>query len=128
MPDELKVNVPLLRKTLEHITEHPEEWDQVVWARKTRCGTACCVAGTAVLIAGHEINWDDHAHAILNPDASRAYRTMTGEWIEEVAKRELGLSAGQAASLFLATNSLETLWDLAGYYSDGEIETPVNGL
>lgn len=44
------VNVPLLRKTLEHIEAHPEEWDQSSWS----CGTSGCFAYHAAMISGGE--------------------------------------------------------------------------
>lgn len=43
-------NVPLMTATLTHIETHPEEWDQGDW--RSRCGTACCFAGRAVLLHG----------------------------------------------------------------------------
>lgn len=120
MPDELKVNVPLLRKALEHITEHPEEWDQEVWARPTSCGTACCLAGTAVLLAGHEFAFTGPQEEALG----LYWRTTEGEQIEEVAQRELGLSDAYSALLFLPSNTLQTLWRYANELTDGEIEIP----
>src|SRR6478609_6380573 len=57
-------NLPLLRKVLEHIDAHPEEWHQSVWAMETsasECGTAFCVAGHTVVMAGGELLWDEAA-------------------------------------------------------------------
>lgn len=44
----MTINVPLLRKTLEHIEAHPEEWNQSAWA----CGTAGCFAWHAAMLDG----------------------------------------------------------------------------
>lgn len=33
-------NIPLLRKVMEHIESHPDEWDQNYWRTATDCGTA----------------------------------------------------------------------------------------
>lgn len=41
------INVPHLRKTLEHVTDHPEEYDQETW-----CGTKACIAGHAAVLGG----------------------------------------------------------------------------
>jgi len=47
MTEMTEINAPRLRKVLEHVTEHPEEYDQEYW-----CGTTCCVAGHTTSMAG----------------------------------------------------------------------------
>jgi hypothetical protein len=117
MPD---INVPLLRKSLEHITAHPEEWDQKVWAKRTDCGTACCLAGTALAIQGYEFEWSFGAFS------REAFATADGENIGDTAQEELGLTDDEADALFSETNSLSRLWALANDYTDGEIKIPEN--
>lgn len=112
------VNVELLRKVLEHITAHPDEHDQEVWARRTACGTAMCLAGHAVVMTGHRIDWS------LLDIGGLATFTTTGEIIEAVAERELGLDLGQSVELFSAANTLARLWMLAAELTDGEITPP----
>lgn len=124
-----KVNVPLLRKTLEHITEHPEEWDQCSWATRSNCRTACCLAGTAVVLAGHKIDWHDvccgseefAAHVVTDDPLLRETDEVA---IPMVAARELNLPLGPAHRLFFPHNSLADLWALAKDYTDGAIEMP----
>lgn len=114
----LEIDVPLLRKTLEHITAHPEEHQQGVWGERfldTACGTAFCLAGHAVQFAGHEIEWDGDAVADC---------VVGGAAIEFVAQRELGLEARQADVLFNAFNTQQDLWRLASEYTHGAIEVP----
>lgn len=43
-------NLPLLRKVLDHIDTHPEQWKQEVFGdpRAVECGTAMCVGGWAI--------------------------------------------------------------------------------
>ena len=122
MPANLTPNVPLLRKTLEHITAHPEEWDQTVWMRnnaETACGTAGCPAGTALAIQGYEFEYG-------NLYSNQAHHIAGGDrvFIGEVAAKELGLDEFQAEELFDSVNSLRDLWALANEITDGEIEIP----
>ena len=120
-----QVNVELLRKTLEHITAHPEEWDQGIWARRDACGTALCAAGHAVQIAGHKLHW---VACCDSPDCGALARAITaaGELrpIPDVAREELGLTKEQGDWLFGGLNSLPDLWEIANYYTDGAIEVP----
>lgn len=129
------INVPLLRKVLEHITAHPEEWDQEVWAKKTTensCGTACCVAGWTAVFSGHSLVWDEgEALAVRRPDD---WNGLTGfsptgitadlVHISYLAREELGLDDGAACALFAGGNSLSRLWALAHHFTNGEIEIP----
>lgn len=43
-------NWPLLIKTVEHIIQHPETWDQRTWV--SGCGTYACIAGWAAQLGG----------------------------------------------------------------------------
>jgi hypothetical protein len=51
-------NVELLKRTLQHIEDHPESWDQTAWVTPEDfrtddgCGTAYCFAGWAVELSG----------------------------------------------------------------------------
>lgn len=47
-------NVDLLQRTLTHIRQHPETWDQGMWVNE--CGTAFCFAGHAVNLSGLPID------------------------------------------------------------------------
>lgn len=124
------INVPLMRKVLEHITEHPEEHDQQSWAEKTACGTTYCMAGHAVLMAGHEIAWSAIAGVYLEEDgADRVTEPIeTSEsftqYIPHVAAHELGIDHMQASMLFYDSTYLEELWEVANFITDGEIEVP----
>lgn len=114
----LEIDVPLLRKTLEHITAHPEEHQQGVWGARflmTACGTAFCLAGHAVQFAGHEIEWDGD---------DIACDVVGGASIEFTAQRELGLEDRQADVLFNPFNTQRDLWRLASEYTHGAIEVP----
>lgn len=112
------INVPLLRKTLEYISDHPEEHNQSCWAERglnTPCGTAFCAAGHAVQFAGHQIDWEGDEYADT---------VMGGGTIEQVAAQELGLSGRQANHLFHFASGQRDLWRMASEITGGEIEIP----
>lgn len=115
----MSVNAPLLRKVLEHITEHPDEWFQGMWAKRSACGTACCVAGHVAVMTGHELIFDSDGEASFVQD---------GRWISTVATEELRLPDQDPESyephLFAGFNSLPDLWRIANELTDGEIEIP----
>lgn len=119
----MTINVALLRKTLEHITAHPKEWDQGAWAVRASsgrrsCGTAYCLAGTALVLDGHRIKWEAGQR-------ESAYLT-DGRYIADAARELLGLDEHEAAELFSGDNSLRHLWECASHLTDGEIEIPAD--
>lgn len=120
------INVANLRKTLEHITAHPEEWVQEEWGIQRSCGTAYCVAGTAIAhLTTHRIHW-----VPMRVDGAQVSRlgdvTVNGIVIGVVAAARdvLGLDARQAEVLFNASNTLGDLWHFAHRWTRGEIEIP----
>ena len=119
----MTANIQLLRKVLEHVTDHPEEWNQGVWAVRNDCGTAACIAGHTVLMTGHQVEWVSMSGA-----TEKAIAVSQGPTINRVAAHELGLTGYQADVLFNASNTLADLWWLAGQITDGEIATPGIGL
>lgn len=38
----------------DELVAHPENFDMFVWGRRTKCGTAACIAGTAALVAAKQ--------------------------------------------------------------------------
>lgn len=124
MPARKELNVPLLRKVLEHIEDlallnsMDEQWDQETWMRiiqdeETRemCGTACCFGGWTCILTGASpifyknsilVNGEYDSTQIVTPDMRIANVSDYAQW-------ELGLSSGQAAVLFGGSNSLETI-------------------
>lgn len=116
------VNVPLLRKVLEHITEHPNEHDQTEWATRVEdCGTTMCVAGHAVAMTGYEIIWPAHSGTAATCERDG---DLWGRSIEGAAMEELGLSSDQADQLFSGVNTLEGLWHIASHLTCDEIKVP----
>lgn len=118
------VNVPLLRKVLEHITEHPNEHDQTDWATRVEdCGTTMCVGGHAVAMTGYEIVWPSD-HRYIGSATCKKDGDVWGRSIEGAAMEELGLSSDQADQLFNGNNTLQGLWHIASHLTCDEIEVP----
>jgi hypothetical protein len=111
----MEINVPLLRKTLEYADAHPEEIKLDTWAMKTACGTTACIAGTAVVLAGHEIDWNSKSLCFYGVSC-----VTDGRFIVDVAEEELGLTEQQANELFYCS-SLNEVWEAAERLTDGEI-------
>jgi hypothetical protein len=111
-------NVPLLRKGLEHITVHQDEWDQDEW-----CGTSRCLAGHIVTLDG----WDQEM------DFYGSYTNqVTRDGFRMHAYQATAISLGvapeddlQLNELWFAGNTLRELWRVASDLTDGEIEVPV---
>lgn len=125
----MPLNVPLLRACLHRITSHPEEWEQAAWACRTECATAYCLAGHAVLAAGHTIPFapDDtcpgrHKNEATTPVAYTADGTRW--YIEDLAQAELGLTDAEAAELFHGEATLPRLWRFATQLTGEAITTP----
>ena len=112
--NETTPNVPLLRKTLEHIEAHPEQWNQEFW----RCGTGMCFAGTACDLDGGEWMADGSAHLArregeqFQPDEWAPGREVIHARFR--ARTVLGLTRHQAAALFCADNTLPDLRRIVG--------------
>lgn len=117
------INVELLEKTLGHIEEHPEEWNQNSWV----CETAACFAGNALLLEGLERVYSTdmicgcgcgevvghHPSPQLNVSL---LKTKDGESynIRQLATCVLGLTEDEARDLFCGSNSMKTLrWRVA---------------
>ena len=130
------INVPLLRKVLEHIEAHGDEWNQVIWravfGRANRCDTAMCFAGHAAHmmdcewadVAGH----DGYGEWVIADEADREFaeradndasltETEDGTTLIHCAwraQRLLGLTNNQRMELFSGGNNLEDLQRIVG--------------
>jgi len=85
----------------------PSEWDQSVWGRLDPvCGTACCIAGKAVLDNGAQMIFETWEGRRLAFSAHMAEGRMSiGGW----ASKLLGLDVYDSEELFDSVNSLEDL-------------------
>lgn len=118
---ELVIDVPRLRKELEYVTAHREQWKQGSWINRTSCGTVACLAGNTVLNEGCVPAYGSGSRAVTS-----TVITQEGRWLHvaDVAAKLLGLTTHQADVLFDASNSLFGLWSIAAHLTDGEIEIP----
>jgi hypothetical protein len=121
------VNVDALRRELEFVTAEPERWDQSTWVHYVdrsdaepgadwTCGTTACLAGWTALHAGYRPH-PPYESVVVGPRG-------TPEDVEDLARRLLGLTPGQANLLFDGSNTLRDLWELARALTDGAIEVP----
>jgi hypothetical protein len=117
MTGEPTVNIPLLRKVMDHITAHPEEHDQESWAIRRDCGTTMCVAGWTVHFAGHVIDWSEDDSESCTVDGNRAL-------ISDTAQADLGIGAGAVEDLFFQSVTLDDVWQTVERITDGEITRP----
>lgn len=129
-------DVPRLRKTLEHIEAHPDEWFQDYYAvdmdlaHKSRfsmsslaetdhpvtmCGTACCFAGQVVSDAGYRFAFrPDEVTTLHCVDP----RTGHAVQISHAARELLGITSSEACSLFDGDNTLEDLRQIVGLIAE----------
>ena len=135
IPDLTLGQIALLRKTLDHITAHRDQWNQGVWVNGKAefclraidagsCGTVGCLAGWAVLLAGHQVDPWSQVVLDVNPADYQDddVDLNMAPHVAIVAQRDLGLPDGH--DLFYGRNTLNDLWRLARHYSGGEIEIP----
>lgn len=114
-------NDDLAYATLDHIREHPEEWNQ----RDYFCGTTACFAGRAALIALGD--WDSVMETALDgysegeivegPDAMIHFRYSAA-----LARDLLGWTSAEAATVFgLLTEDFTVLETAVKRVLNGEL-------
>lgn len=115
-------NLPLLRKVLDHIDAHPDEWRQSVYGVQTEestCGTAFCIAGHAAVMAGAEPIWhgDGGMTGVTDPEG--------GGWVEvlDFAVGALGLTYAEATYLFDGGNTRDEVQEYAARIAERAGET-----
>lgn len=129
------INVPLLRKELEFITAHPEEWNQATWGAQTACGTVACLAGNTVIhhYPADALHWRKYYSyinsivgdpSIVELDGVKDKEGFLFKSVGEAAQELFGLTEYQASCLFSGSNTLRDLWEFANQFTNGEIEVP----
>ena len=106
-----ELNRDLAQKIKNKIMTERVLWDQNSWAATDptnidangelidgTCGTTACVAGWACMLTQNDLDWST-AESIVGGKL-QATRVKSGEWIEDVATRELRLDDDQVATLF----------------------------
>jgi hypothetical protein len=130
----MEKNIPLIRKTWEYITEHPEEHNQKDWARQTTCGTTYCFAGTALVLSNYDFDFgeakpDRFDFGEANPVHRSAYVVKSPEGklvsIGGSAEQELGLTYEEANKLFLDCHTLADVGDMLYSLTNGEVGNPL---
>lgn len=101
-------NKALLKRTLQHIEEHPEEWNQDHWITLPgpSCGTAYCFGGWAVVLSGYQISHAGYVTTDQLPDEI-IYRLDALDRIGELPVTGRWADPGDVASILLGV----PLWD-----------------
>ncbi len=117
-PEPPPLNLPLLRKTVEQI-HIPGVWDQSSWmhtSKRSECGTAGCLAGWAVELTGrYDMIFERHEETTDAEEyVDKVVDRETGEteFLEVVARRELGLTDDEGEYLFDGSNSMADILHL----------------
>lgn len=127
------INALLLRKELEHITAHPDQWRQGVWiglSQTSSCGTVACLAGNTVLHAGWQPSTRYGELYLLDtlpssgPQFEFVRRDDRVAEVRAAAREELNLLPWEATLLFDGSASLVGLWIIASLLTEGEVEVP----
>jgi hypothetical protein len=82
----------------------PSEWLQAEWARKTDCGTVCCVAGKTALMAGWKPVFFSGTDTALFKKRGRGEQVAS-----EIARDVLDLDWYTGETLFDARNTVEDI-------------------
>lgn len=114
--DDVQPNIPLLRKCIEWVEAEAAKpyderlWRQTVWAVEEDCGTACCIAGYAVLagIPGVTVV----PPTILSGNLGLRVHGAPMDWYE-AGQAALGLDFDEADELFNDYNTAEDLRRIA---------------
>lgn len=96
-------NVELLERTMQHISDHPENHAQEMWFSENDCGTAACFAGWACLLSGLEaVNAGCRSAEVTTPHGVHGVAAVE-------AKKLLGITHDEADIIFDANNSADML-------------------
>ena len=86
------LNEPLFRQIQHQLRTHPEQYNQGNWGDGNACGTVCCLAGWAALLAhpGARLEYFE----VIKDDKNLGT-------IPNVAHKELGLGERKSETLFM---------------------------
>jgi hypothetical protein len=92
----------LIERTMRHIQDEPESWNQIQWIGESICGTTACFAGRALMLSGStafEVTRMTHEYDYAE-DAVM---------VRSEAGRRLGLTTDETRTLFQGCNSRREL-------------------
>lgn len=122
------LNEQMLDLVINFIQLNPDKHDQESWVAVTYdesdgeiCGTTCCVAGHALLLSG---DWTlkevmNHSGEIVDVDIVSADDGSTRPHYSREAAKVLGLTTGEADSLFDANNTRDDVLRIVEDIRDG---------
>jgi hypothetical protein len=112
------MNRPEIRRLIKKYKRmrHARHFEMPVFAVKTDCGTACCIAGQVLLDKGYRPRWEDagwRARELeLGWQEANYFTAPSGRKVHafNAAQRELGLTREQADRLFLKSEWPYRFW------------------
>jgi len=121
-------NIPLLRKTLEWAEEqwevkkrgHASEWNQMIWVRKSGCGTACCIFGKIAFdngVVDQQLVVTSAGTHVERIDGPEGY-ILGGQMIRTYAQGQLGLLSIEAAMLSHGSNNIDDLRKIGNWIAE----------
>jgi hypothetical protein len=101
-------NAELAYAVLDQIDAHPDQWEQGTWATRSKCGTAFCFAGWAVVLSGRTLIWDSRNRVHAEAEFVLDDRTEAGQqWLADAAREALGID--DSTFLFAGNTDREEL-------------------
>lgn len=143
--------VARLQRALDDLETGKRKHNQGTWMQamvdgygvaQIDCGSAMCLAGDVVLNegwlfvdadthnAGHAYQQRNHVpfHHVIRPQELAQWQedphSIVTEEVEDTAREALGLDRWEAIGLFDSSNTLEKLWALSWWHSNGRITLP----
>lgn len=113
---------------MRFITDYPQLHVQGTWLTvDTPCGTVACLAGWTCLLNGYQpvaVDWDAPPRDDGSRELGRVGRTNDPDFssgVYETAMDILDLSDMDAALLFAASQTLDSLWRRVEILTDGQV-------
>lgn len=122
------MNVHRLEQVMRFITAYPQLHHQGTWLTvDTPCGTIACLAGWTCLLNGYQpvaVDWDAPPRADGSRELGRVGRTNDPDSsfaVYDLAVDILDLDGMDAALLFAASQTLDSLWRRVEHLTDGQV-------
>lgn len=109
-----------LDAVVDHLRMNPRRHKQTVWAKRDACGTAHCLAGWTMVLAGwDQFEWDEfNDQNVAYADNVEYHGAMVP--IRLAAMHLLDLEPKDASVLFAANNTFEDIEQMAKNLSNGD--------
>jgi hypothetical protein len=114
------MNKKLLQQIQQDILRHPERFGMSDWAKKTDCGTVCCIGGWALAEKGWKFKKQSDGWVVYISPKGSVKNSDDGFDPQNAAADALRLSIEQASKLFYEEN-----WPIDFYNLFNDASTPL---